>query len=435
MIYGVATAAYQIEGAGNEGGRTPCIWDEFAKGDGNVSGYQDGSVACDHYHRYKEDIQLMKELGVDSYRLSIAWPRIFPKKGEFNQEGMQFYIDLLEELISKGIKPSITLYHWDLPMWAHEEGGWLNREVVDWYLEFAKVCFDNLDKYAMNFVTHNEPFCASFLSYAIGAHAPGHRSLEDGVKAAHHILLSHGKTVEMYKNGGYKNEIGIVLNFTWVDAASNSFADQIARNNDDGINNKWFLEAVFKGQYPMDIVNIFAKGISNFDFIQEGDLSIISKEIDFLGINYYTRNVSRFDNKSFSLSTSGFSALPKTDMEWDISPESFRKVIEMVREYTEKPIYISENGSAWPDEVAEDGKVHDIGRIDYLEKHLAQVEQMNKDGLNIQGYYAWSFMDNYEWAYGYDKRFGIVYVDYETQKRIPKDSYYRYQEIIKNRGL
>ncbi len=435
MIYGVATAAYQIEGAGNEGGRTPCIWDEFAKGDGNVSGYQDGSVACDHYHRYKEDIQLMKELGVDSYRLSIAWPRIFPRKGEFNKEGMQFYIDLLEELTSKGIKPSITLYHWDLPMWAHEEGGWLNREVVDWYLEFAKACFDNLDKYAMNFVTHNEPFCASFLSYAIGAHAPGHRSLEDGIKSAHHILLSHGKAVELYKNGGYKNEIGIVLNFTWIDAASNSFADQIARNNDDGINNKWFLEAVFKGQYPMDIVNIFAKGISNFDFIQEGDLSIISKEIDFLGINYYTRSVARFDGKAFSLSTSGFSALPKTDMEWDISPESFRKVIEMVREYTDKPIYITENGSAWPDVVAEDGMVHDKGRIDYLEGHLAQVEQMNKDGLNIQGYYAWSFMDNYEWAFGYDKRFGIVYVDYETQKRIPKDSYYRYQEIIKNRGL
>ncbi len=435
MIYGVATAAYQIEGAGNEGGRTPCIWDEFAKGDGNVSGYQDGSVACDHYHRYKEDIQLMKELGVDSYRLSIAWPRIFPRKGEFNQEGMQFYIDLLEELTAKGIKPSITLYHWDLPMWAHELGGWLNREVVDWYLEFAKACFDNLDKYAFNFVTHNEPFCASFLSYGIGHHAPGHRSLEDAVKSAHHILLSHGKAVEMYKNGGYKNEIGIVLNFTWSDAASNSFADQIARNNDDGINNKWFLEAVFNKQYPMDIVNLFAKGISNFDFIQEGDLEAIGIEIDFLGINYYTRSVARFDTMSFALTSGGFSALPKTDMGWDISPESFRKVIEMVRKYTDKPIYITENGSAWPDVVAEDGKVHDTGRIDYLEKHLAQVEQMNKDGLNIVGYYAWSFMDNYEWAFGYDKRFGIVYVDYETQKRIPKDSYYRYQEIIKNRGL
>lgn len=434
MIYGVATAAYQIEGAGNEGGRTPCIWDEFAKGDGNVSGYQDGSVACDHYHKYKEDIKLMKELGVDSYRLSIAWPRIFPEKGKYNEEGMQFYINLLEELTANGIKPSITLYHWDLPMWAHNEGGWLNREVVDWYLEYAKVCFDKLDKYAFNFATHNEPFCASFLSYTIGAHAPGHRSLEDGIKSAHHILLSHGKAVELYKNGGYKNEIGIVLNFTWADRYTDSFADRLAQNNDDGVNNRWFLEAVFNGRYPMDIVNLFAQRVSDFSFIQEGDLETISTEIDFLGINYYTRNVSRYDGKSFTLSTGAFSPLEKTDMGWDISPESFRKVIEMVRDYTDKPIYISENGSAWPD-VVEDGKVNDTGRISYLEKHLEQVYQMNKDGLNILGYYAWSFMDNYEWAFGYDKRFGIVYVDYETQERIPKNSYYRYQEIIKNKGL
>ncbi len=431
MIYGVATAAYQIEGGCKEGGRTPCIWDEFAKGDGNVLGYEDGSVACDHYHRYKEDIRLMKELGVDSYRLSIAWPRIFPEKNKINQEGIDFYINILEELKKNDIKPSITLYHWDLPMWAHKEGGWLNREVVDWFLDFAKVCFDNFDEYALNFSTHNEPFCASFLSYMIGAHAPGHRSLEEGVKSAHHILLSHGKAVELYRKGGYKKEIGIVLNFTWVDSNSNSFADKIARNNADGINNKWFLDAVFNQRYPMDIVNLFAKGMSNFDFIHEGDLETIGIEIDFLGINYYSRHVARFDSKSFDCSTSGFAPLDKTDMGWEISPESFRKVIEMVREYTDKPIYIMENGSAWPDKVDTDGKVHDKERINYLESHLSQVHQMNEDGLNIKGYYVWSFMDNYEWAFGYSKRFGIVYVDYETQERIPKDSYYRYQEIIK----
>lgn len=434
MIYGVATAAYQIEGGTNEGGRTPCIWDEFAKGDGNVLGYQDGSEACQHYYKFKEDVKLMKELGVDSYRFSISWPRIFPEKGKYNPEGMQFYIDLLEELKANNIKPAITLYHWDLPMWAYNEGGWLNREVVDWYLEFAKACFDNLDEYAYSFATHNEPFCASFLSYTIGHHAPGHRSLEDGVKSAHHILLSHGKTVEMYKKGNYKNKIGIVLNFTWVEAATNSFADKIAKNNEDGINNKWFLEAVFSKKYPMDIVNIFAKGISDFSFIKEGDLETIGTEIDFLGINFYTRNVTRFDNKSYSLSTGAFSPLPKTDMEWDISPESLRKVIEMVRGYTDIPIHISENGSAWKD-VVENGKIHDVDRISYLESHLKEVEEMNKDGLDIQAYYAWSFMDNYEWAFGYSKRFGIVYVDYETQERIPKDSFYRYKEIIKNKGL
>ncbi len=432
MIYGVATAAYQIEGAGNKDGRTPCIWDEFAKKNGNVYENQDGMVACDHYHLYKDDIKLMKDLGVDSYRLSIAWPRIFPKKGEFNQKGMDFYIDLLKELNDKGIKPSVTLYHWDLPMWAYEEGGWCNRECTDWFVEFATKCFEQLDKYVYSWITHNEPWCAAFLSHIIGAHAPGHKSIEEGVVVAHHILLSHGKVVDLYKNKmGLKNQIGITLNFTWQYAASDSYADQLAANNQHGFNNRWFLDAVIKGEYPVDIMNLFAQRISNFDFIQSGDMELISINCDFLGINYYCSNTVRYEGGSVLLGSATHTDYDKTFMGWDITPQALREVVEWVRESTDLPIIITENGSCWDDKL-EDGQVHDKGRVDYLNKHLQTIADMNKDGLNITGYYAWSFLDNYEWAFGYSKRFGIVYVDYETQERIPKDSYYRYKEIIAN---
>ncbi len=432
MIYGVATAAYQIEGAGNKDGRTPCIWDEFAKKNGNVYKNQDGMVACDHYHLYKDDIKLMKDLGVDSYRLSIAWPRIFPKKGEFNQKGMDFYIDLLKELTDKGIKPSVTLYHWDLPMWAYEEGGWCNRECTDWFVEFATKCFEQLDQYVYSWITHNEPWCASFLSHIIGAHAPGHKSVEEGVKVAHHILLSHGKVVDLYKNKmGLKNQIGITLNFTWQYAVSDSYADKLAANNQHGFNNRWFLDAVIKGEYPIDIMNLFAQRISNFDFIQSGDMELISINCDFLGINYYTSNTVRYDGGTVLLGNATHTDNEKTFMEWDITPQALREVVEWVRESTDLPIVITENGSCWDDKL-EDGQIHDKGRVDYLDKHLQTIADMNKDGLNITGYYAWSFLDNYEWAFGYSKRFGIVYVDYETQVRTPKDSYYRYKEIIAN---
>lgn len=436
FIFGVATAAYQIEGAGDTDGRTPCIWDEFAKIDGNVYMKQDGMIACDHYNKYKEDIKLMKELGVQSYRLSIAWPRIFPEKGVYNEKGMEFYRNLLKELVANGIKPSVTLYHWDLPMWAHNLGGWLNRECTDWYVEYSKKCFEELDQYVDSWITHNEPWCASFLSHTLGHHAPGHNSIEEGVIVAHHLLLSHGKAVKMYKEDlKLTKKIGITLNFTPQYTNGTSIKDKLACNNANGFNNNWFLDAVFKGEYPTDMLNLFANRVSNFDFIKDGDMELISIDTDFLGINYYTRGMVKYDGNNILLFGGAHSDLPVTAMGWDITPETLKELLLMIREkYTKLPFIITENGSAWDDELV-DGVVNDVNRIDYLNKHLQVVSDLNDAGVNIIGYYAWSFMDNYEWAFGYSKRFGIVYVDYDTLERTPKNSYYRYQEIIKNRKL
>ncbi len=436
FIFGVATAAYQIEGAGDKDGRTPCIWDEFAKKDGNVFENHDGMVACDHYHKYKEDIKLMKELGVDSYRLSIAWPRIFPEKDGYNPKGMEFYKNLLKELVANGIKPSVTLYHWDLPMWAHNLGGWLNRECTDWFVQYSKKCFEELDEYVDSWITHNEPWCASFLSHTIGAHAPGHKSIEEGVIVAHHLLLSHGKVVKLYKEDlGLNKKIGITLNFTPQYTYGTSVQDKLACKNANGFNNNWFLDAVFKGEYPAYMLNLYASRMSNFNFIQDGDMELISIDTDFLGINYYTRGVVEYNSMNALLFGDVYSDYDKTAMGWDITPETLKELLKMIRnDYTDLPFIITENGSAWDDELV-DGKVEDNGRIDYLQRHLQVVSDLNDEGVNIVGYYAWSFMDNYEWAFGYSKRFGIVYVDYETLQRTPKNSYYKYQEIIKNRSL
>ncbi|NMH71595.1 beta-glucosidase [Bacillus sp. RO2] len=436
FIFGTATSSYQIEGAHDEGGRTPSIWDTFSRTPGKVWNGDTGDVACDHYHRYEEDINIIKSLGVDSYRLSIAWPRIFPQQGVYNQQGMDFYKKLINGLLEAGIKPMVTLYHWDLPMWVHEQGGWVNRESVSWFLEFAEKCYEELDDLVYSWITHNEPWCASFLSYHLGHHAPGHTNLEEGVKAAHHILLSHGEAVKLLKGKfGSSTPIGITLNLAPSYAPTDSINDQIARNNSDGYANRWFLDPIFKGAYPMDMINLFSKLIHNFDFIQEGDLESISTPCDFFGINYYARSLVEFDPSSPMLNKGAYSDYPKTGMGWDISPQEFKELIRGLREnYTDLPIYITENGAAY-DDVVVDGCVHDHERKDYVEKHITAVAELNEEGMNIAGYFLWSLFDNFEWAFGYDKRFGMVYVDFETQERILKDSAKRYQEIISSRSI
>jgi beta-glucosidase len=433
FMFGVATSSYQIEGAVNEDGRTPSIWDNYCKIEGKVFNMDNGDIACDHYHRYKEDLELIKDLGVDCYRLSIAWPRIFPEKGRYNPEGMEFYKNLLTELKQKGIKAAVTLYHWDLPQWQQDRGGWEVREVIDEFLAYTEKCFTQLDALVDMWITHNEPWCASILSNAIGEHAPGKKDVSAALKVAHHLLLSHGRTVQLYHKLGFKKPIGITLNLTPAYAASNSFADKLAASNLDGTFNRWFLEPIFKGSYPFDIVNLYAARHSDFGFIKEGDFDIISEKCDFLGINFYNRTLVQFDPLSLTLSGGAYSDYPKTEMGWDVSPNEFIDLISMVREkYTNLPIYITENGSAWKDYV-EEGQVHDEQRINYLVSHLEAVTKMNEIGLNVAGYFCWSLMDNFEWAHGYSKRFGIVYVDFETQERVKKDSYYRYKEIIKQR--
>jgi beta-glucosidase len=437
FIFGSATSSYQIEGAYKEDGRSLSIWDTFSRTPGNVFNMDNGDIACDHYHLYEKDIEILKTLGVDSYRFSIAWPRIFPEQGKYNEAGMNFYKKLIARLIENGIKPAVTLYHWDLPMWAHEQGGWTNRESVDWFIQYSEKCFEELDDQVDMWITHNEPWCAGFLGYHQGVHAPGHTNMEEALKAVHHILLSHGEAVSLLKGKfASSTPVGITLNLSPMYPASNSANDVLAANNADGYTNRWFLDPVLKGSYPVDMMNLFSKYVHSFDFIQEGDLEKISIECDFFGINFYNRSLVKFNAASDFLYTAAYSDYPKTGMGWDISPIEFKDLIRRLRkEYTKLPIYITENGAAFDDEVSEENTVHDPERQDYIEQHIKAVAELNEEDMNIAGYYQWSLLDNFEWAFGYEKRFGITYVDFETQERILKDSGYRYAEIIKERSI
>jgi beta-glucosidase len=437
FIFGTATSSYQIEGAYQEEGRGLSIWDEFSWTPGKVANMDHGNIACDHYHLYEKDIEILKTLGVDSYRFSIAWPRIFPEQGKYNPAGMAFYKKLIKRLIENGIKPSVTLYHWDLPVWAHEQGGWTNRESVQWFLEYAEKCYEELDSEVCMWITHNEPWCAGFLGYHQGIHAPGHTNMEEALKAVHHILLSHGEAVNLLKNKfNSSTPIGITLNLSPMYAAGDSANDLLAANNADGYSNRWFLDPVLKGSYPADMMNLFSKYVHSFDFIHQEDLDKISIECDFFGINYYSRGLVEFNGASDFLYKSAYSDYPKTAMGWDISPEEFKGLIRRLRkEYTNLPIYITENGAAFNDTVSEDNRVHDSDRQQYMESHVKAVAELNEEGMNIAGYYLWSLLDNFEWAFGYEKRFGITYVNFETMERIIKDSGYRYSEIIRDRSI
>lgn len=430
FVWGVATSAYQVEGAVREDGRTPSIWDTFCAQPGKIDHGDTGEIACDHYHHYKEDIRLMSELGIDSYRFSISWPRIFPEKGRYNPDGMRFYQNVIAELKKYGITAAVTLYHWDLPQWAEDLGGWLNRECVDWFEEFARKCFEKLDADVSMWITHNEPWCASFLSYYIGAHAPGKHGLEQAMIAAHHMMLSHGRAVRVYRAMGGKHPIGITLNSTPVYAATDTFPDQLARSMQEGYQNRWFLDPLFRKSYPTDMAALFAAQCgTRFAFLQPGDLECIAEPIDFIGLNFYSHCYVNYDPASPILIGHPETDYPKTDIGWDIHPEALERLVRDTREYTSIPIYITENGSAWDDRV-ENGCVHDQERVDYLRRHLEEVDHLNQMGLGIQGYFSWSFLDNFEWANGYSKRFGLVYVDYKTLKRIPKDSFYAYRDWI-----
>ncbi len=436
FTFGTATSSYQIEGGYKEDGRTDSIWDVFSKTKGKIIDNSNGDIACDHYHRYEEDIKLMADLGVDSYRLSISWSRIIPKKGVINQKGIEFYRNIMNSLKQHGISVSVTIYHWDLPQWIYEENkGWVSRNIISYFIEYCAVLFREYDQLVDMWITLNEPWCSSFLSYLIGNHAPGHQSYEDYIRAHHHLLLAHGKAIKLYHEMNFNKPIGITLNPSHTYIPKHTFENELAKTLDDGFRNRLFYEPLFKGCYPMDVIALLSQYIKDFSFIQEGDLSIISEKCDFLGVNFYGHNYIQYNPNNPFLSEGADSDLKKTAMGWDVSPWALEDLIIRLRhEYTDIPIYITENGSAWDDQLI-DGEINDIERIQYLEMHLKVVGRLNELGMNIKGYYAWSLIDNYEWAYGYTKRFGIVYVDYRTLERIPKNSYYYYQKIIKNREI
>lgn len=432
FIFGTATASYQIEGAWNKDGKGENIWDRFSHQPGNVLNGDTGDVACDHYHRYEEDIQLMKELGIDSYRLSISWARIFPEgAGGINQKGVDFYIKLLHLLQQAGIKPAVTLYHWDLPQKLQDKGGWANRESIQWFNDYAKFCFEKFGQYVDKWITFNEPWVSAFLGYAYGNHAPGIRDYHTALQVSHHILLAHGQAVKSFRQGNYTGKIGITLNVSEFYPFSQREKDIQAASRAKKELVDLFLSPIYKKRYPQALFNWY-KDLNLLPDIKEGDLDKIAQPVDFLGINYYLTHSTIFDETNWPLKTKTVSrGLPTTDMEWEIHPEGLYDILNYIQKtYNPNAIEITENGRASKDVVNFDGNVLDYDRIDYLERHFSEAVRAINDGVKLTAYYIWSMLDNFEWAFGYSKRFGIVYVDFKTGERIPKQSYYWYKKLI-----
>lgn len=429
FTWGVATSSYQIEGAATAGGRGPSIWDTFSRVPGAVINGDSGDVACDHYHRYNEDLDLIKWLGVNAYRFSIAWPRIFPQgAGSPNQAGIDFYDRLIDGALERGITPWPTLYHWDLPQALEDKGGWNSRATSERFAEYAHLMAEKFGDRVKNWTTLNEPFCSAWLGYLYGVMAPGIKDLQTAINASHHLLLGHGLATQAIRSVASDLRVGIVLNLT--PAIPLNEKDELAAKYADGFDNRWYADPVFKGSYPQDIVEGFGKEVP----IHAGDMQSISAPLDFLGINFYTRQTVTLDESAKPLPYRPVmvDGVERTAMGWEVHPESLTNIIMRVhRDYAPKEIYITENGSAWDDSVIND-KVDDPRRVSYLERHLDAMLAAKARGAPVNGYFAWSLMDNFEWAFGYSKRFGIVYVDYETQKRIPKSSAYYYRERIKN---
>ena len=429
FTWGVATSSYQIEGAATAGGRGPSIWDTFSRVPGAVINGDSGDVACDHYHRYHEDLDLIKWLGVNSYRFSIAWPRIFPQgAGSPNQAGIDFYDRLIDGALERGITPWPTLYHWDLPQALEDKGGWNSRATSERFAEYAHLMAEKFGDRVKNWTTLNEPFCSAWLGYLYGVMAPGIKDLQTAINASHHLLLGHGLATQAIRSVASDLRVGIVLNLTPAIPLNDN--DELAAKYADGFDNRWYADPVFKGSYPQDIVEGFGKEVP----IHAGDMQSISAPLDFLGINFYTRQTVTLDESAKPLPYRPVmvDGVERTAMGWEVHPESLTNIIMRVhRDYAPKEIYITENGSAWDDSVIND-KVDDSRRVSYLERHLDAMLAAKAQGAPVNGYFAWSLMDNFEWAFGYSKRFGIVYVDYETQKRIPKSSAYYYRERIKN---
>lgn len=437
FLWGTATGAYQIEGAYNEDGKGESIWDRYTHTPGTILGSDTGDVACDHYHLYEEDVKIMKEMGIKTYRFSISWPRIFPDgKGEPNKKGMDFYRNLVNLLAENEITPAITLYHWDLPQKLQDIGGWANREVVDLFVQYARYVFKELGDKVPIWITFNEPWVSSFIGYWYGGHPPAISDLSLAIQAAHNIMLAHGKAVRAYREMGMKGEIGITLNLNPVYPASENENDLLAANRYSEFYNSWFLDPILKGKYPEQLLELFSNFATppNIDSV---DMDVIHTPIDFLGVNNYSFTSVVYDANKLPLQINFAEAgKAKTDTGWEIYPEGIHDLLLYLhQEYNGIKIMITENGAAFKDVIDNDGKVNDNERISYLNDHITEIYRAMKDGVNLAGYYIWSFMDNFEWRMGYSKRFGLVYIDYETQKRIIKKSGLWYKKVIENNGI
>jgi beta-glucosidase len=430
FVWGAATASYQIEGATHEDGRGESVWDRFCATPGKVRSGDNGDIACDFFHRYRDDVKLMKELGLDAFRFSIAWPRVLPNgRGEVNQAGLDFYDRLVDELLANGIEPFATLFHWDSPQALEAAGGWRARETAEAFVEYAEAVAGRLGDRVRHWITHNEPWVYAWIGNAWGKHAPGHESEADAVAVAHHLLLSHGWAVDAIRGAAAAARVGITLNLAHSYPASDTPEDEAAAWKVDGEANRWFLDPLFRGAYPADLLE---RNELVALVLGDGDLDAISTPIDFLGVNNYFRFLvgAGADGPKMERNPEA----PYTDMGWEVYPEGLRQLLVRVTEdYSPAAIYITENGAAFSDVRSHDGRVHDIERTSYLESYIGAVGQAIADGSPVKGYFVWSLLDNFEWAEGYSKRFGIVYVDYPTLERVPKDSFYWYRDLLASR--
>ena len=436
FIWGAATASYQVEGAWDEDGKGESIWDRFSHTPGKVENGDTGDVACDHYHRWRDDVALMKELGLNAYRFSVAWPRILPDgRGEVNQAGLDFYNQLVDALLEVGIEPYVTLYHWDLPQLLQDEGGWPVRGIVDDFTEYADVVSRALGDRVQKWTTLNEPWVSAFVGYRMGHHAPGHINQDKAIAASHHLLFSHGRAGPVIRANCPDADVGITLNLSPQEPASPSVADRKASTWVDGYINRFFLDPLVGRGYPRDMINSFGNAM---EFVQPGDMDAIAVPVDFLGVNYYSRGIARSDKISEEENEprTVFRGDEITEMDWEVYPPGLYNILGRLHfDYNFPVLYITENGAAFPDEVGTDGEVDDPARLSYIERHLTMVHKAIQIGVPVEGYFAWSLLDNFEWAFGYSKRFGIVYVDFQTQQRILKSSAKWYRKVILDNEL
>ncbi len=443
FLWGSATASYQIEGAWNKHGKGESTWDRFTHTPGKIKNNDNGDVANDHYRLWKKDIGLMKKLGLRAYRFSIAWPRILPGgRGKVNQKGIDFYSRLVDGLLDANITPFATLFHWDLPQTLEDAGGWAVRSTADAFVEYTDAITRALGDRVKNWATHNEPSVVAWLGYETGVHAPGLRDIKLAVRAAHHLLLSHGLAIPVIRRNSPNSEAGIVLNIGWKVPASKSAMDMESARLDDGRWFRWFADPVYGRGYPADMVEFYSsQGAfpNGMDFVKDGDMKVIAVPTDFVGLNYYGRNLHRVDSPGNDLQIDF--PLPKTpehwtEMDWENYPDGLSGSLNRVYfDYLPRKIYITENGASYSTPPDKKGNVPDVHRTNYLKTHFAAAHRAMQAGVPLAGYFVWSLMDNFEWSFGFGQRFGIVWVDFETQKRILKDSAKWYKTVIKKNGF
>jgi beta-glucosidase len=455
FLWGTATASFQIEGAADIDGRGPSIWDTFCRVPGAVRNGDNGDIACDHFHRVDEDLNLVQRLGVGSYRFSVAWPRIQPTgKGPANQPGLDFYRRLVDGLQARGVEATITLYHWDLPQALQDDGGWVVRDTAERFAEYADIVARAIGDGVTRWITLNEPWCSAWRGYEVGDHAPGITDVGQAVAAHHHLLLAHGLATDVLREATPGVPVGIALNLAALRPGSDDPADVAATRRMDGNRNRIFLGPLLRGEYPADMLEHYAGHDPGFSVVRDGDLVTINRPLDFLGVNYYSPEIivdaSRRQaarelgytvptrHESHDLAAVGVQSpgASVTQMNWEIDASGLRDLLVRVsRECPDIPLYVTENGAAYDDYVDPTGEVRDGDRTEYLRAHLGAVLDAIEDGAQVLGYFQWSLLDNFEWAFGYSRRFGLVWVDFPTGTRLPKESYHWYAETIRANAL